>query len=190
MVTGTAKGETTPQAVPVPVPVSVPVSVSFLDFYSRVKDRPPVHRLPINILALDPGETSGVAQMIREGDDSLTISQFQKNTSIIEWGVDAFDSLISFYTPSFVIIEDYRIYSWRTKEHTWASLHTPRLIGVVECLCRLKRIPLIKQSAQVGKAFVTDARLKEWNLYKVANPHSNDATRHLLQFLLFGEFTK
>lgn len=166
----------------------IPISTSFLNFYSRLQNRPPIHRLPHRLLALDPGETTGVCQIERIGDNTLLVNQFQEHTNIIEWGIDSFDKLISFYTPSIVIIESYRIYSWKTKQHTWQSLHTPRLIGVAECLCRLKRIPLIQQSAQQGKGFVTDERLKEWDFYKPGIPHSMDATRHMLQFLLFGAF--
>ncbi len=31
-----------------------------------------------------------------------------------------------------VVSESYRIYSWKTKQHTWASLFTPRLIGALQ----------------------------------------------------------
>lgn len=166
---------------------AIPVSQSFLDFYTRMKGRPPLSRLPTRILGLDPGETTGVCQIVNMG--ALVASQFQRNTSIIEWGVDAYDELITKFDPNVVIIESYRIYSWRTKQHTWASLLTPRLIGCAETLCRLRKIPLVQQSAQVGKGFVTDERLKVWDFYKPGAPHSMDATRHVLQFLLFGEFT-
>jgi hypothetical protein len=177
---------------------TISVSTSFLDFYSRMKDRPPIERLPHLILGLDPGETTGVCQIVHMGP-MLMINQFQRNTSIIEWGVDAYNELIPdppshlkeslHYVPdAVVVIESYRIYSWRTKQHTWASLLTPRLIGCAETLCRLKKVPLIQQSAQVGKGFCTDDRLKQWGLYKPGNPHSNDATRHVCQFLLFHQF--
>lgn len=163
------------------------VSTSFLDFYNRAKGRPPINRLPSLILGIDPGETTGICEFTTFTDHSFA-RQSQRNTSIIEWGVDAYKEIIPSFLNVVVVIESYRIYSWRTKQHTWNELLTPRLIGVAECLCRLKNVPLIKQSAQVGKGFVTDERLKEWGFYKAGQPHAMDATRHVLQFLLFHEF--
>lgn len=178
----------------------ISVSVSFIDFYSRMKGRPELSKLP-DVIGLDPGETTGVCLFDNKrflnkhptiSPSSVrtpSISQFQKNTSIIEWGVDAYNELIADeLRDTVVVIESYRIYSWRTKQHTWAPLLTPRLIGCAETLCRLKGVPLVQQSAQVGKGFVTDDRLKAWGLYIPGKPHAMDATRHVCQFLLFSEF--
>jgi hypothetical protein len=64
-------------------------------------------------------------------------------------------------------------------------------VGCIETLCRLyDRVPLQLQSAQQGKSFVTDDRLKVWGLHVPGAPHANDATRHVCQLLLFGEWTQ
>ncbi len=166
---------------------SISVSTTFLDFYSRMKGRPPVERLPKLIIGIDPGETTGLCVFINK--PIPFIRQHQRNTSIIEWGVDCYNEVIpDDMSDVVVVIESYRIYSWKTKQHTWASLLTPRLIGCAETLCRLKKVPLIQQSAQQGKGFVTDERLKQWGLYIPGRPHACDATRHVLQFLLFHGF--
>jgi hypothetical protein len=166
---------------------------SFSEFYRRVAGRPSVEALRelLPIVAIDPGETTGLAILRslggdgnRDGDD---IHQIQINTRIMQWGAERLHTLIHHHRPKIVIVESYRIYSWRTKEHTWSSLYTPRLIGGIEFLCFQYCIPLVSQSAQQGKSFVTDARLKEWGLYMAGAPHARDATRHLLTYLLFGK---
>jgi hypothetical protein len=163
--------------------------LSFQDFYHKLKGRPSEDLLPEVIIGLDPGETTGVAIFHRLS----FINTFQMNTSIIEWGVDHIQELIKEHwrdhhpTQVVVVIEDYRIYSWKANEHKWAGLLTPRLIGVTECLCRLHKIRLVKQSAQTGKAFMTDEKLKQFGFYKEGLQHGRDATRHAAQFLLFGD---
>ena len=161
---------------------------TFFNMYKKAKDRPPIHSLPTQILGLDPGETTGVCSLTIDPNQLDNWAQDQVNTSIIEWGVDQYSRLITPSRTNLVIAESYRIYSWRVKQHTWSSLLTPRLVGSIETLCRLHGVPLIMQSAQTGKAFCTDDRLKEWGLYWPGHPHAMDAARHLCTFLLFGEW--
>jgi hypothetical protein len=160
---------------------------AFIDFYNKIKGRPPLSSLPQRIIAIDPGEMTGACIYHADPDMRMFIP-FQKNTSIIEWAADFLDHLLQ---PSncIVVIESYRIYAWRANEHKWASLLTPRIIGGVETLCRLRKIPLVEQSAQQGKAFMKgDERLKEWGLHTPGRPHQNDATKHLCNLLLFGDW--
>jgi len=170
----------------------------FFDFYQKAKGRPPISRLPRYIIGLDPGETTGVSVWVRptpdpgDPDGEYTVSTFQINTSIIEWGVDKLNLLLRPTLPvgsTLVIAESFRIYSWKAKTLSWNSLLTPRLIGCIETLCRLRSLPLCQQSAQQGKGFVTDERLERWNLYIPGKRHGMDATRHVCQALLFQEFT-
>lgn len=155
---------------------------TFVGFYMQIEGRPLLASLPRYIIAIDPGETTGVCVY-----SNGVFYPFQKNTSIIEWAADFLNLLICSH-DTLVVAESYRIYAWRTKQHTWASLLTPRIIGGIETLCRLREIPLIMQSAQMGKGFMTDDRLKGWDLYTPGKPHQNDATRHLCQLLLFGDW--
>lgn len=165
--------------------------LTFREFYNRLPGRPPEANLPQIILGIDPGETTGLA-LFRK----LDLEQaYQVNTSIIEWGVDQYHGLIyklvqEVVDPNqlIVIVEDYRIYAWKVKEHTWAGLLTPRLIGVLECLCRQYKVRIAKQSAQQGKAFMTDDKLTTWELYKPGLRHGRDAIRHAARFILFGKF--
>jgi hypothetical protein len=160
---------------------------SFFEFYQKVKGRPPVETLPYEIIGLDPGETTGVSVWTRTGSE-FQVQSFQINTSIIEWGVDKFNILLQRSPGKCVVIENYRVYSWKAKIHSWQELLTPRLIGVAETFCRLGSIPIVKQMAQQGKSFATDDKLEQWGLYLKGRPHAMDATRHVCQLLLFGEW--
>lgn len=163
----------------------------FWDFYHKVKDRPSISSLPDFILGIDPGETTGFC-LLELHRTFPTFYRWQGNTSTIEWGCDVYRDLIPPHPRDFsiqVVYESYRIYAWRTKQHTWASLLTPRLIGGLEFLCRLRNVPHQAQSAQQGKAFMKgDDRLKEWELHNPGQPHSNDATKHVCNLLLFGNW--
>ena len=157
--------------------------------YLSQKDRPAVEELPKCLLSFDPGGTTGVAEF----QQLHFINAWQVNTSCIEWGVDRYHHIIHARANQFgrenvkVVAEEYRIYAWRTKEHIGSDILTLRLIGVLECLCRQYRVLIHKQSAHIGKAFVTDQKLHEWNMYISGQPHARDAIRHAAQFLLFGK---
>lgn len=136
-----------------------------------------------NILALDPGHTTGVA--VFKG--MLLLSGSQIITKPIEQGVQALHELILEVQPEVVVCEDYRVYRWKTDEHANSSLLTPRIIGAIETLLTLQQIPLVKQPAHVAKHFCTDSRLKHWGMYSTGMRHANDAIRHGCYFQLFGE---
>jgi hypothetical protein len=158
----------------------------FWALYHEVKDRPPTARLPKFILGMDPGETTGLCVLYKG-----SFYPFQKNTSILDWAATAYDRLLrpERTRDTLVVAESYRIYSWKTKDHTWASLHTPRIIGGIQFLCKLRNIPLVMQSAAQGKAFMKgDDRLKTWGLHRPGTPHSNDATKHITSLLLFQQW--
>lgn len=108
------------------------------------------------------------------------------NTANLPWAaVDLFDTILE-AKPDLVVAEDYRVYKWKADQHAWAELHTPKLIGALVYWCHVQKIPLVMQSAQTGKGFCTDERLKEWGFYKTSMRHGNDAVRHACQFLMFG----
>ena len=111
----------------------------------------------------------------------------QLNTSDVADGARAIDDLISLASPDIIVMESYRVYAWKAKTHAWAGLHTPRLIGGVEVIANLRRIPLVQQSAHEAKTFCTDEKLEEWNLWQTGMRHANDAIRHACYAFLFSK---
>jgi hypothetical protein len=145
----------------------------------------------VRVIGLDPGETTGAC--VFDGPNLVDARQlatglmpqaaFEVWRYVHTW---IYDGILR-SCQEVVVIEDYRVYSWKTKDHAWAGLHTPRLIGAMEYICRyqMAETPLIKQSAQNAKGFCTDQKLKEWGLWIEGQRHSRDAIRHACFYLLF-----
>jgi hypothetical protein len=143
--------------------------------YRGLKEAPEV------LLCLDPGETTGVAVYHR----AVLFDALQKSTGTPDVALIAFQELFRVYTPTMVVMEDYRVYNTRAAQHVGSSLSTPRLIGMIETLCMMSNVPYHKQPAQTPKQFVTDPKLKAWGFYQRGSKHARDAMRHGAYFILF-----
>lgn len=145
---------------------------------------PHEHRLePKRLLALDPGETTGVALF----EDRKLISANQIGTGNMQLAPRFIANLFKECQPDFVVFEDYRVYAWKKDQHSWAALHTPRLIGGIETLLNLAGTPFHKQMANLAKGFATDDKLRAWDMYEKGQKHARDAIRHGIYFLLFNK---
>lgn len=137
---------------------------------------------PRGIIGIDPGMTTGICKF----QGTSLINADQLNTSLVD---DQSFLVLKTYFDKWscdeVVIEDYRVYGWKTEEHSFAGLHTPKLIGMLITLCILKGLPYTLRMAQPAKAFVTDEKLEAWDLFKKGQRHSRDAMRHALFQLIF-----
>lgn len=139
-------------------------------------------RSPRCVLGFDPGETTGACFF--QGTSLLKAGQLK--TKVVNQ-----DSLINlttffdFIRPDEVVIEDYRVYGWKTEEHAFAGLHTPKLIGMIITICIIRGLPYTLRMAQPAKAFVTDEKLEAWGLYDRGQRHSRDAMRHAIFQMIF-----
>lgn len=125
------------------------------------------------------------------------------------------DELFCLWEPTYVVCEDYRIYAHKLQRHTFSDVQTLRLIGGIDLFCHLgwpefdrpdngfnapdvhlpvrkvfQPIPIFYQMAVQAKGFITDDRLKNWDLWKPGMKHSRDAIRHGLYFLLISNRPK
>lgn len=155
-------------------------NTAFKDFLKKAK---PDYVPPKIILALDPGETTGVA--VFENGQLVDASQLDTST-VTPTGVDALLPILEELQPDLVVYEDYRVYGWKSDTHAWSGLHTPQFIGAIKTLCHLQGIPTYTQMAQQPKQFCTDKRLKEWDYYLPSKKHARDAVRHGTYFMLFN----
>ena len=137
-----------------------------------------------DLLSLDPGETTGWCYF--RGMDLIESGQLK--TPEVREATREINHLIITNQPSEIVIEEYRVYGWKTDQHAWNALITPRIIGAVESLCfaREPEIPIIKQPAHVAKQFCTDTKLKQWGFYQKGMKHARDAIRHACYYMLFG----
>lgn len=134
---------------------------------------------PKRLVALDPGETTGYAEFC---SGHLTYQE-ELRTPNIPTATGCLEVII--IGANAVVVENYQVYKWRMKQHVGDTLHTPRLIGCIETLCALQDIRPTKQLAQNVKGFVSDEKLKAWDMYIKGKPHARDAIRHGIFYLLF-----
>lgn len=138
------------------------------------------------ILAFDPGETTGMFQLMRSPTPSFTSVSIQLKTPTLDEGYKAVEHQISQFNPDVVVCEDYRVYGHKVQQHSWAALHTPKFVGIITAVCLSRNIPIIMQMAGQAKGFCTDDKLRFWNMYNTNHRHANDAARHALFYLIFG----
>lgn len=125
------------------------------------------------IIALDPGGTTGVAfasdyQLI----DAWQITQSLHHTVL--------HTMLSNMEPDLVVCE-----SFQYRRMDKVDLIPVEYIGVARLWCSQNAVPFVLQTPTVGKKFWTDDKLKLVGEYKKGAPHANDAVRHLLQYLSF-----
>ena len=141
-----------------------------------------------DVLAFDPGKTTGFCSM-RAFEICNPLEDRQLSTPTLDKAYKTIpDAMVNFGggEDPMVVIEDYRVFAWKTDQHAWAELHTAKLIGMIIGMCLEREWPYILQTPQQAKGFCTDKKLKEWGFYSTGNPHGNDAIRHAAYFALFG----
>lgn len=128
-----------------------------------------------NILALDPGKSTGICVVRGNLFGSKTILFGDEL-----W--DFLDKTISSEHINKVVIENFLLYAQSIKRLVMDDLLPCRIIGVVEFLCFKHNKPLKKQMATQVKTFWTDDRLKYFGV-NASNLHEKDAARHALEFM-------
>jgi hypothetical protein len=150
-------------------------------YHSQIRKDPTLRRDGI-LMALDPGQTTGVAVF----EDGKLKDQLQIKTWPMVDCVQSFRHIFDVHKPKCVVFESYQVYEWKTEDHTWSQIPTVQVIGCIQTLLILQNIPYFTQTAQVAKQFVSDEKLEEWGYWFKGIRHARDAIRHGLYFLLFG----
>ena len=121
------------------------------------------------IIALDPGETTGITKM-RGIHHILSYEKRLDHQAIYKELRQA--------TPLDVIVcENFFI------SNIHASTYTAQIIGVITLFAQEHNIPLIMQTPEQRK-YWTNYKLKLLNMYKVGTKgHDNDSLRHLLVYV-------
>lgn len=166
--------------------VTLTLSPEFASFLESVHRQ---HKIDSNVInepcvTLDPGETTGVA--VFDGD--TTIRVYQQETKEIGPAYDwLYETLEQYPLESHPHLryEDYRVYEWKSADHSWSQIHTLRWIGAILVAVHHAGWDHSSCMAQHAKGFWTDEKLKHFGLYTPGLKHGRDALRHLLYFLLF-----
>lgn len=136
---------------------------------------------PNCLLSLDPGETTGWALFV-QGELQDCGQLDTKNGDVVA----SLYSMVHDLEPNVIVMEDYKVYGWKTKDHSWSALHTPKLIGAIQAICSMQHIELHLQMAQTAKNFCTNDKLRAWGMYSSSTRHAMDAIRHGCYWLLFS----
>lgn len=138
---------------------------------------------PKRLVALDPGETVGLAFF--DWGELVTVEQIKLDFKKHNW--DPLIDRICQISPDVVAYEDYKIYPGLAKAHTLSGVPTLKVIGAIEFLCSHNKYQSISMMASTAKGFVSDLKLKEWGFYVKGKKHGRDATRLGLHTLLFSK---
>ena len=138
---------------------------------------------PHKLVALDPGETVGLAFF--EFGELVSVEQIKLSFKKHDW--DPLIDRVCQLEPSVLVFEDYKIYPGLAKAHTLSGVPTLKVIGAIEFMCSHNKYQSISQMASTAKGFCTDIKLKEWGFYLKGTPHGMDALRHGLHALLFSK---
>lgn len=141
---------------------------------------------PDVLLAIDPGSTTGYAVF----EKLKFIAWGQLPTGTVSEGGLLIGEVMDLHKPTQIVFEDYRVYGHRSNQHIGSSLHTSRLIGVIEFLCAARSLVPAKQMATQAKGFVNDDKLKAWRFYVPGQRHARDAIRHACYYILFHKTPK
>lgn len=149
---------------------------------------------PGRLITFDPGETTGYsiwdnAKLTECGQ--LATHTVQNSVEMLShWLDDKFSILhdevdVDIYTGraiAKVVIEEYRVYSQKTDDHAQSTMHTSRLIGCLETLLTLRKMPYEMVGAGLAKRVATDEKLKDWGFWQRGERHARDAIRHGVYF--------
>ena len=130
------------------------------------------------VLALDPGETTGLAKAVIEDDRLVHVEGAQGVISPVQ-----LYGLLDSVRPDYLVAEGFE---YRNDSRPGLVLYSRNLLGVCEMWSELRNTCFRSQSAAKGKAFFRDEKLRQLGYYESGKPHARDATRHLLTFLEFG----
>lgn len=136
----------------------------------------------MRVIAIDPGVETGYCYAIITEDKQLEYYPFQSVDDVD----DLWRRLVEF-KPRHIVMEDFE---FRGGARAGLNLFPVQLIGVARLYSLIStdgQIALRLQKAAQGKSYYTDPTLKQAGLYKRGIQHGMDASRHLLQWVTFGE---
>jgi len=120
----------------------------------------------MNILALDPGHTTGWAALTEE--KVLATGMFADYDGVLE--------LVQKFCPEIAVIEDFVLHPWRSRALAWSQLRTVQTLGVMKYMLDEQSIPYVLQSSSLVKQ-------SSKRLVGYTSDHERDAVTHGIVYL-------
>ncbi len=132
----------------------------------------------INVISIDPGETTGYA-IGKIANDYMEVKADQEkfdHLGIYKW--------LTEQHPHIIVCESFDF----RKRAQGVNMYPRELIGVINLFVQSNSFvhSFYMQKPAEGKSYYDDNKLREADLYWVGKDHARDATRHLLQWFTFG----
>ena len=142
------------------------------------------------ILAIDPGQTIGIAQATVQRNERKKLkfehfSTIQVGKDLRE--LDRFNLLVSSHKefleePLHVAIESFTLYAHKRKSLTGSDLPTVQVIGVMKYILNTHNIIPTFQSASIAKRMFPDKEILRLGYSMPRNKHCKDAMRHAITY--------
>jgi hypothetical protein len=132
-------------------------------------------------IAIDPGETSGVAEFDKNGQ-LVSMHQFKRD--------DLFDYLAEREAnlPETLIFEEYMVFAHKLSAHAWSKLETVQVIGALVFWCHRNGVKCVEQKAQakiLGYKYMGATAPKNHD-----KSHGPDAAAHGIYWLVNHKIIK
>lgn len=129
------------------------------------------------IIAIDPGQTTGVVML---GYPSLTPYTIQQYTSTEELLL-----LVKCHNPEVVVVENFILRSNTALQLAGSVMYSSEVIGALKHVCEQKGVDMVLQPAAY-KNMIPDVLLKSTGLWDATKgkQHARDAARHALHYIL------
>lgn len=139
----------------------------------------------LNVIAIDPGETTGYAH------GKIIDGQMVIATGQAKWSHSELLKHLQWYQPHIIVYETFDFRRHKKAQRDRVNLYAKELIGVIELYEQMVDFVILHEqrpSQVMGKiAYFNHQRLKEEGIYKPNKKHANEAVRHLLYWFNFGK---
>ncbi|MBA7691033.1 hypothetical protein ES703_99571 [subsurface metagenome] len=127
----------------------------------------------MKILAIDPGETCGVA--IFKDDKLIEATELSEKELLIHIEIDK---------PDVIIVEAYLHFPW-VKDYAVHEYPTAELIGKIKLLAEQLNLRITTQPVGLVKSVITKRVLRHFDIKPYKSKHINDAIKHGLYYLKY-----
>jgi hypothetical protein len=144
------------------------------------------------VLGLDPGGTTGWAlydaELLPSPDDDGQDELVEQRLTVGHFGphehhLELYEAMEHWQIHDFTIVCESFEFRQGKQRHN-INLMSKEYIGLVKMFNQDRGAPAVFQTAGQAKPFVTDAKLKAMGWYHPGWKHANDATRHLVYYLV------
>jgi len=148
----------------------------------------------MRIISIDPGVMTGYcyAELVATAPGTArALSELEQVNKLKYHPFQAADDVddlwrrLKRFDPEYIIIEDFEFRRGKAGA-AGLNLFPKELIGVTRLYDLLTNARVFVQKAAQGKSYYTNPILQGLGLYRRGIPHGMDASRHLLQWCMFG----